>query len=266
MPILLLKVKDNNKKRIKNNKKTTIIFIFLLVLLSFLLIINISDIFSSVIANKNGLFYQTKIELPSYSVYAVSVYDFQNGEESLNFSQKVKEQGGCGYVYQKGEYFVFANCYPSLMEAKEIQANLKVLGYNSRIVNIRIDSISKQYKGENAYLIQESINYFRQVFLKLYQATISFDKQLSNQNQINSIIANLLTNLSSLQNKLEKLKTNEDKGLKNIILPQFESCKKQLEETLFFIGDDFEYTSKLKNLFLTLALKNQQIVKDINNL
>jgi len=266
VPSLVLKLRKKTKKNYKKHKKTRIMFVFSFILLFFLLIINISDIFSSIITNKNSLFFKTKLELPSYSVYAVSLKDFQNFEQAKEYGEVVKSNGAAGYVYQSGEYFVFASSYPSLMEAKEIQENLKLLGYNSRIVNIKIDAISKEYRGDKVNLLQEGINFLRQSFLSLYQATISFDKQLSNQNQVNSIIAKLLTQLTNLQTKLLKLSSSEDKKYTSAILKVFDYCKTELEKTLFFIGNDNEYTSKLKNLYLNFSIKNKELVNELNSI
>ena len=131
------------KNLLKTNKKLSVSFVFLAVILFFLLVVNISDIFSSVITNKNSLFFTQKIELPSYSVYALSVDDFKTYEEAQNFSVSVQQNGGAGVVYESGEKFVFVSAYPTLIEAKEIQENLINLGFNARIVNIKIDGISK---------------------------------------------------------------------------------------------------------------------------
>lgn len=254
------------KNLLKTNKKLSVLFVFLAVILFFLLVVNISDIFSSVITNKNSLFFTQKIELPSYSVYALSVNDFKTYEEAQNFSLSVQQKGGAGVVYESGEKFVFISAYPTLIEAKEIQENLINLGFNARIVNIKIDGISKEYKGSNCEDIIAILNYFRSSFSKLYETTILYDKNEISLTQVNSVLADLLTQLSTIQNKLNKFKQNEDLTLKQIISVPIGKTKSSLEDALYYAKNDLIFTSKLKQIYISFALSNKEVIKKINSI
>ena len=130
MPTIAKNRLRNKKINTKNKKKLSFLFIFIFLILFFLLIINFSDIFSTIITHKGSLFSNYKIETTSFSVYGVSIKDFNNSEEATEYSQYVIERGGAGFIYESGEHFVLANAYQSLNEAQEIKANLYEEGLN----------------------------------------------------------------------------------------------------------------------------------------
>ncbi len=244
----------------KNNKKGAIFFILISILLFFLLIINISDIFSSIITKQKSIFINDKIEISSQCVYAVSAYDFMTKEEAESSAIQVENNGGMGLVYKNGEYFVLASCYPTLIEAQEIKDNLLLLGYNAKILNIKIDSLSFDYNGENADFIKTIFNSFREIFLKLYEIDIDYDKDLLNKANINGRLAVIIMQNNDFIKKLDETKTslsNEEKGilkqayldinefLNNIILSNYEKLqltsliKKSMMEIVFIYQNVF---------------------------
>ncbi len=266
MPVLTKKRRIKRKISVRQQKKLSFLFIFAFLMLVFLLVINFADIFSGIITHKGSLFTVTKIETLSYSVYGVSIKDFANEIEAENYADEVAEKGGAGYVYQSGEYFVLGNAYQSLNEATEIKANLKELGYNARIVNIKVDAISKSYRGSNLKLLTSCINWFRNCYNNLYEEGLNFDKKLSNKNQVNSVIAKDLTSLSQLTNELNSVKSNNDKEIKEIILPYFKLCKILLEDILYSNSDNLIYSAELKHASIVVVLHNRTVVKLIEEL
>lgn len=230
------------------------------------LIVNFSDIFSSLITNKNSLFFVGKLEVPSYTVYGVSIKDFLNLEEAETCAEEVKKQGGAGFVYENGEKFVLLFGYQNLIEAKEIQANFIELGYNSRIVNLKVDAISNKYTGENETQIKNSLTLFRTFYQELSDATIDFDKESISRNQINSVIAKNITNISSAVNDLANIKDNYDLNYKNIILQKLKSLEEMAESLLYSKEDDLLFTSSLKEACIKIVLENQDMNKNINKI
>lgn len=265
MPILQQKRAKIRRNLMKNSKFSLIFTIFFIVLF-FLLIINVSDIFSSLITNKNSIFFTQKLEVPSYSVYAVSINDFDNLSQAEEYANAVKEKGGAGFVYKNGEHFVFVSSYPSLSEAKEIKQNLLDLGYKSRIVNLKIDAVLTNYKGNRLQLFLSSINFFRKAYNTLQTQTINFDKSEFSQSQINSCLAELLNENINLLNTMQSLSQNQDLPLKQEISVPLEEVKTLLESLLCFAGEDIEYSSKLKQTCLEIVIKNKELVQKINNL
>ncbi len=264
MPQYYSNLTKKSFKKSKKLKKFSILFVLSFTLILFALIINFSDIFSSIITNKNSLFYSDKIEVASYSVYAVSIKDFSNIEEASKYSEKVKEQGGAGYIYESGEKFVLLFGYPNLIEAKEIQNNFIELGYNSRIVNLKVDAISHRYKGENGNNIELSVKFFRNLYQELYQSCIEFDKNNLNKTQLNTLIVQNLTKISNFSKILENKKRGVDAKITNIITNKFEKIENLLKEILHFEKDDVLLTSKIKEVCLKIVLENAEMNKKIN--
>ena len=265
MPILQQKRAKIRRNLIKKGKFSLIFIIFFIVLF-FLLVINVSDIFSSLITNKNSIFFTQKLEVPSFSVYAVSINDFDNFLQAEEYSNAVKEKGGAGFVYKSGEHFVFVSSYPSLSEAKEIKQNLLNLGYKSRIVNLKIDAILTNYKGDNLQFFLSSINFFRKAYNTLQTQTICFDKGEVSQSQVNSCLAKLLDENIKILNTMQTLSQNQDLPLKQEIFVPLKEVKTFLESLLCYAGEDIEYTSKLKQICLEIVLKNKEIALKINNI
>lgn len=261
------------KKRLKKLKKLgkkrafSLIFSLVFLMLFLLIIINFSDIFSSLITKKNSLFYTPKIENESYLVYAVSLDDFKTQAEAENYAEEVKQNGGAGYVYHNGEYFVFASSYPSLIEAKEIKENLVLLGYNSRIVNLKVDSFLIDYKGENSALILESIKQFRNTYNLLQETSIKFDKNEITQKQANSVFAQILTKLSTLENKIKKLNQAHDLPLKQHIIVPIKQVKQLLENLLYYANENnFEYSANIKSACIDIVFINKNLIENIKKL
>lgn len=257
-------------KKLKNLGKKSIfslIFSIVFLLLFLLIIINFSDIFSSLITKKNSLFYTPKIENESYSVYAVSIKDFKTEFEAKDYAEEIKQNGGAGYVYHSGEYFVFVSSYPSLIEAKEINENLVMLGYNSRIVNLKVDSFLIDYKGDNAALILEAIKQFRNIYNLLQETSIKFDKNEITQKQANSVFAQILTKLSTLESKIKKLNQGYDLPLKQQIIVPINQTKDLLENLLYYANENkFEYSANIKNACIEVVFINKNLIEKIKTL
>lgn len=256
---LRLKRQKKGHKKLKNRG---FLFVFLLIFLVFTLIINLSDIISSLITNSGSVFSSQKIEIPSYSVYAVSVYDFDNEFQANSIAQKVASEGGAGYVYHSGEYFVIASSYPLLTYAQEVQDNLRIVGYNARIVNIKVDQISKSYKGKSLELFASSIGIFRTCYNDLYEATIELDKGEIGKAQINSLLARHLSKISSTKSSLDKLKKEEDVALAGIILEHLENIETKLNSLLYSSKKGLELSSQLKVTNLDIVLENRLLCKN----
>jgi hypothetical protein len=256
--------KKLRKKRYKKLKNKGFLFAFVMILLFFLLVINLSDVFSSLITNSGSVFSSQKIEIPSYNIYAVSVYDFDNEFQANSIAKKVAKEGGAGYVYHSGEYFVIAASYPVLAYAQEVQNNLQSLGYNARIVNINIDKVSKNYKGKNLKLFNASLTVFRSCYDELYDNLIKFDKEQISKQQINSTIAKYLSQISSLKNSLKQLKKEEDVSLSNIVLDSIENLEAKLSNLLYSSKNKEEFSSQVKVTLIDIVLLNKQVCINFN--
>lgn len=265
MPNFNVKSLKNNRKHYKK-KKNSFFFGFLFLIVFMLLIINFSDIFSSIITNKNSLFIVDKIEIPSYSVYAVSIKDFSNLTEANECAEQVKAQGGAGLIYENGEKFVLLMGYSNLIEAKEIQNNFIELGYNSRIVNLKVNAVSHKYNGNNVNVLTKALSIFREIFLELNQAILKLDKNEISRNQFNSVITKFIVNITKIQKELNLKKDNFDIEYIKIINDKLSVVKDYINEILYLDCSDKIFSSYSKEISLKLIFENIEMNNKINRI
>ena len=112
------------KKNTGFKKGFSIFFVVGIVALSLVLMINIADIFSSLISNDKSIFSAGKIRISNSTMYAISVGQFADQQQAELLSTQVSSQGGAGYVYHSGDYFVFTSLYDSIVDAKSVVEKL----------------------------------------------------------------------------------------------------------------------------------------------
>jgi len=253
------KINKSNKKYRKKLKKHHFLYLIFVTLSVILVIINISDIFSGLLTHSGSLFFKQKIEVSSYSVYAVSGDDFDNEIDAKFFSSEVKSLGGSGYIIKSGEYFVIVSSYPNLTEAHEIQSNLIQLGYNSRIVNIHIPEVSIFYQGKNATFFKNCISIFRDIYKDIYENSILLDQQKITNSKINGCISAYISKLSAIDDYFSNFKTNIDTKISKILRPHLSSLSQYLKEFLSSNYNGTNYTSELKTLSIKVATQNEML-------
>ena len=254
MPFFLKKTTKNNKK---SGKKRNFIYIFIIFLLICVVIFNVCDIMSSVITKKKGLFFVDKIDVPSFQVYAVSVADYDNLEEANSMSDAVKSKGGMGEIYQSGEFYLIASIFPTLIEAKEIQENLKNLNYNSKIVNLSAKEILIDYHGNSKTQIVDAIYFFRESFMLLYEKILEYDSGKILRTEVDSACAFICSNALNFKKNLDNLDLNK------LVLEQFNNSFNEVYEAvndcIYFEQNSLYYNSKIKSALLKIALNYKNI-------
>ncbi len=260
MSKFLLSTKKRIRRTLKKNKKGVFLFVFIALILFFLLIINISDIFSSIITKQKSLFYNDKLEVSSFNTYAVSLYDFKTEEEAKNKTYEVEKQGGMGVVYHNGEYFVLSSCYPNLIMAQEIRDNLCLLGYNSKIINFKTNSLCFDYKGNYSQLILSSLNIFKETFLELYQINIDYDKDLLNRANVNGKVAILSLQVYDLIKGYQNIKSGLDSSKESNLLNGLNDLYQTLEDVIIYQSEEkFVFTSFFKKELYKIILLTQSV-------
>ena len=192
---------NSHFRQVKYYKRHKLFNIFLYLALVFvfsLLVLNISDIASSIITQKGSLFYKDRIKISTYYVYGVSPSDYNNFDDADLYSVQVKNAGGMGQVYKSGEYYVFAQIYPTLLEASEVQNNLQNLGHNAKVVTLSVPQIDIVYSGTNKQMAEKAFGQFREVFLQCYNLCIRLDKNEISRPVLQSDIASLLAENSNI--------------------------------------------------------------------
>ena len=257
--------KKFGKRRYKGRKKLVFLFYFICVILFCLIIINLSDLFSSILTNEKSLFYKDKIEIPSYSVYAVSIKHFELETDAENFAHTIIEKGGMGVVYESGEYYCIGSIYPTLLEAQEVRDNLIILGYSPRILNIKVQEIAIDYKGDEKESTIHALNIFRECFLELYNMNVDLDKGNIERVNVNGIVATQCLKVKDIQNKFLNSNNSLSENIKTEIGQGLNHLYESLEEILLTDKTDLEFTSLIKqNMFdIILTIKN---ITDVINI
>lgn len=252
---------ENIKRKYKNVRKShkflSIFITFLLVLISFFLIFNISDIFSSLITHKKGLFFVDRIEVTSYNIYGVSSKDFESEEDANNYASTIINQGAMGEVYHHGEYFVLVATYPTLLEAQEVQNNLINLGYNARIVNIFVKEFKHDYRGSDKALIEQSLYKFREIYYSLYNIDIDFDKGNLSRSSFTGKVAQILTEITAFCSRVSSSQISKE--IKENLTNSFSSVIDLLEEVLYSPYSNFETSSLLKRNMFQIVQINEEL-------
>lgn len=249
------------QKRSKNAGLLSILFVFLIVLMIFLVIINISDIFSSLITSEKSIFLNDKIEQASYNAYCVSAGDFASENDAITACSQVAREGGMGIVHKRGEYFALAGIYPTLIEAQEVQKNLRENNCDAKVVRLEVRSISKDYKGKNKELIAECLQSFRQNFLSLYEDCLNFDKNFTTESALKGKLAQFWTQNNDLIKKLSKTKTNISDEEKSFLISKMSNVSLFIEVPLLFSGERLQLSSLLKQTCYHIVLENMTLAE-----
>lgn len=261
MPQFAKIVENSYKKHKKNSKILSILFTFFILLASFMLIFNISDIFSSIITHKKGLFFVDRIDVTECIIYGVSAKDFESEEDATLYARSIIPTGAMGEVYHHGEYFVLTSTYPTLIEAQEVQANLIRLGYEARIVNISVPHFRRDYRGEGKELIEEGLYKFRQIYSSLYNIDIQFDKGILSRSSFSGQVAQVLTDFRNFVNIISS--SSISSKYKSALHSSYDVVTKLVEEVLYSTYSNFETSSLMKRNMLKIIKENISLLDKI---
>lgn len=261
MPQFAKNIEKSYKKYKKNSKIWSILFVFLIFLSSFLLIFNVSDIFSSIIMHKKSLFFLDRIDVTECIIYGVSARDFESEEDAMHYSESIIPTGAMGEVYHHGEYFVLTSTYPTLIEAQEVQGNLIRLGYEARIVNISIPLFRRDYRGEGKELIEEGLYKFRQIYSSLYNIDIQFDKGNLSRSSFSGQVAQVLTDFRNFMSFISASSISQK--YKDALLSSYEAVTTLMEEVLYSTYSNFETSSLMKRNMLKIIEENIALLEKI---
>ncbi len=203
------------KKVSKRNKVKQFFYVFLFVLIDLFVVFNVSNIFSSIIIHQKSFFEDTKVEYNSFSFYCVSLKHFLVEDEANKYANEVSKKGAMGSVFHNGEYYVFANIYPNLIEAQEIKENLIELGYDARIVKFSVPSILLNLKnGKNRQIVVDCLDFLREEAINLCNLCIEFDNKDIKRATANGKIASIIGKANDL---LSEVAERQTKGEENVL-------------------------------------------------
>lgn len=211
-------------------------FLFVVTLIS--LVVSLSDLLSSAITHTGSLFLRENFSVPSYSMYCVSCEKFKNQDDAIRYANNLKDKGGLGEVLRDGEYYAIVSVYPTLLEAKEIEENLKTLGYNANIKPVTAREIKTRERGDLAKL-KEFVDLPRETFLRVYNLGLLLDKGKLTKLELDG-------NLSVLIDKLDKETKDCGSDFSGELKNNLKFARGVLSDLVSFRGSDLEISSAVK--------------------
>lgn len=186
-------VKKPFKKRLKGFLK---FFIFCVIVVGIVL----SSLFLSkslAVGNiSNVLVYGgTDIKIDKRDMFAISMGKYNNRSEAEGVALGLAIQGGGGYIWENdGEYLVLGSVYSSSDLANSVLTNLSSSKYSISIFKITMPKVSLSFENkENKSVgtIKDAIEHFENVYSKIYDYSIMFDKSEINNLAISSYLSQM---------------------------------------------------------------------------
>jgi len=169
------------------------------------------------------VFGDTKIKVNESYVYAVSLGEYSDKNEAERVALGSNIQGAGGFVWEdEGKYYVLGNVYSTLSDAEKVVGNLKDTKYSVSVIQITYPKLNldfSSYENSDMLVINKSLEAFDDVYSKLYDYSIKFDKgDISNLavssgvSELRGEIKGLIISVQNLINKsggsLEKVQNS----------------------------------------------------------
>lgn len=175
------------------------------------LMITLADLFSGLITVGGYSFAGENITTNELNLYAVYTSKHDTKLLADEMSETIQLQGGAGYVYMnKDSYYLIAGLYQTDADAQKVKQNLIASKPNCDVLKITIPSIniSSNLTQEEKSTVNDSIDLFKDIYLKLYDIAVSLDTNVINEvnarldiNEITSNVNTILSNYTTLFDK-----------------------------------------------------------------
>lgn len=159
------------------------------------------------------VFGDTKISLKEKSLYAVTLGEYDNYGDAEKVAMGATIQGAGGYVWNSDKYYVVGSVYSSYNDAESVVANLKSSKYNVGVMEVVMPRVLidfDMYNNSDMKTINKSFEIFNQVYAKLYDYSISYDKGeivhlavSSNISALRGEVKSIIVNVQNLINQNE---------------------------------------------------------------
>ena len=224
----------------------------------------LSDFVSSLITHESSIFVQSRIEIPSNTVYCVSICDFEVEEDAFAVASVVEQKGGMGEVYQSGEYFVLCACYPTLAEAQEIRDNLCAEGNSARIINLKapaLDIACGKKKSELEHILQ----FPRKTALAIYELILQYDDGAMPLGTLNANLATLYQEAKQMEDNFALLNVNLGSKNKEEISKTLAYLSGQINSAIMSSGTSYTKSSTLKKTMFRILQENSRLFSMLNS-
>jgi len=197
------------KKPIKKRLKS--FFNFFILAAIFVLIIFVSIGFSNALTIGNVGAYlvygDRDIIIKPSSLFVVTMGEYELKSEAEQVALGSSIQGASGYLwFENNKYYVVGSVYPTLAEANAVIDNLKNTNYLLDVLEIHFPKVNlymNNYDNKQVKSIKESLAFIDNLYLKIYEYSISYDKGEINNFAISSNLSDFRgeckVNISALQ-------------------------------------------------------------------
>lgn len=189
-----------------------------------------------------------KIVFKESYLYAVTLGEYENRSEAETVANGATIQGAGGYVWEDKKYSIIGSIYKSEEEALSVIENLKSSNYDVKIKKITFPKIDIKFDYDNKQVntINKSILLIDDIYEKLYNFSIKFDKKEINNFAISSELSNIRgevkVKISDMQDILSIYNENVKLIQNSLIL-----IDELLDETILKIIDNSTTSYTIKN-------------------
>lgn len=253
----------STRKFQKKIKRFSIFFLLLFIIIFVLIVFNIADLFSSAITNKGSLIYGEKIRIPNTIYYGISLYSSSDESKSIKQAKSISDQGGAGFVYCMGDYYVFSSIYLSHEDAVEVKEKLLSDSIEAKIININIPVININYKGD---FLEENTNIFsvfKDTFDALYNLTLEYDLGSITVQELKTGLNKLIADFSAKINNFDAIYKKERYDFQDSILKTLNELKVDISKLLTTNGVGLKLNSELKNVCCKIVVDYYNLAKNI---
>ena len=244
-------------------KKFSFVFVLIFLIVFVLVVFNVADLFSSAITNKGSILYGEKIRISNTIYYGVSLYNSTTLEKSEQQAQNILKQGGAGFVYCMGEYYVLGSIYSSHEDATEVKEKLDLDGVETKIININIPVININYKGDKTKENTEIFSVFKTVFDSLYNLSIEFDMGSKTVQELKKDINKISNDFRIKINDFDAVFKKEKYDFQKQIIEHLNRIKASLDAILTYDGVNLTLNGKIKNVCCEIVVEYYNLAKVI---
>jgi len=167
-----------NKSNVKLAGKKSVLFTIIAVVLTFAIILSVVNIVASLITVFNFEESGEKCSLSARDYYAIEVGTFTSPEVATSQAQVCKQMGGAGYIYNnKDSYSVLTSVYQTYDDALSVLDKVIETYPNSKVLTLNAKQADYVYEisQEDKQVLNETLNIFDDLILKLYNLYSSYD-------------------------------------------------------------------------------------------
>lgn len=254
----------------KNKSLKTIftnIFTISFFLVSFVLVINLADIFSSLITVGGFSFAGENLSFQKMITYAVCTSNHPTKLAASELSETTKIQGGAGYIYMnENSYYIIASIYDNSADAEKVLKNILSDKPNASIqqINIPAINIASNLSSQEKNTISDSIVVFKNSYKKLYDISVSLDTGLITE-------VNARLSINELASQITTIYGNFNTIFNNSLNTELMLIKLKLEDLINILQklidntERFPFTSQIKETYCKILINYKSLAESIKS-